>query len=82
MESKVEVKFQKFQIFDTCQVRGCYSHLQKVSESACDSGVFSDLFCCAGLWIKTEFGSPAITRNELFTTKKGKITMELYGKNN
>ena len=32
--------------------------LQKVSESAGDSGVFLHLFFCAkpGLWIKTKFG--------------------------
>ena len=44
----------------------------------------SCLFCCAKpcLWIKTKFGSPAIPWNELLTTKKGGITMELCGKNN
>ena len=58
--------------------------LQKVPESAGDSGVFLYLFCCAkqGLWIKTKFESPAVPWNELLTTKKGGITMALYGKNN
>ena len=58
--------------------------LQKVPESAGDGGIFSCLFCYAkpGLWIKTKFRSPAIPWNEPLSTKKGGITMELYGKNN
>ena len=58
--------------------------LQKVPESAGDGGIFPGLFCYAkpGLWIKTKFRSPAIPWNEPLSTKKGWITMELYGKNN
>ena len=45
---------------------------------------FLDLFSCArpGLWRKSKFGSPAITWNELLTTKTGRITIGLYGENN
>ena len=80
----------KFQFWhlptDTCHLRVATFNLQKVPESAGDSGVFPYLFCCAtfkpGLWIKTKFGNPAFPWNEPLTTKNGGITIELCGKNN
>ena len=58
--------------------------LQNVPESSDDGGIFPFLFCCAkpGLWIKAKFRSPAIPWNEPLSTKKGRITMELYEKTN
>ena len=58
--------------------------LQNVPESSGDGGIFPFLFCCAkpGLWIKAKFRSPAIPWNEPLSTKKGRITMELYEKTN
>ena len=58
--------------------------LQKVPESSGNSGVFPYLFCCAkpGLWIKQNLEAQPYPENELLTTKKSGITMEVYGKNN
>ena len=77
-------KIAKFQFLRPANWGVATFSLQNVPESAGDSGVFPYLFCCAKpcLWIKTKFGRPAIPWNELFTTKKDGITMELYAKNN
>ena len=74
----------KFQILIPANWGNATFSLQKVPESAGDGGFFPCLFCYAkpGLWIKTKFRSPAIPWNEPLSTKKGGITMELYGKNN
>ena len=54
--------------------------LQKFPKRIGDIFPFSFFYAKPGLWIKTNFSSPAIPWHEPLTTQKGGNTMELHGK--
>ena len=78
---KKKRNFQSFK-FWYLPMGGCYIQPTKSPRKFWWQWCFAYLLYCAkpGLWIVTKFGSLAIPWNDALTTKKGGITMKLYGK--